>query len=67
MKLQNKDNWKDKSTLVCKTCIYFVEKMCDVGRCRFNPPVVVNGWPVVMEDDWCGQHKLDVEKMKYVE
>jgi len=57
------DNWRDKSTFRCGTCMYFVEKSNNIGRCRFNPPVVVNGYPVVYDTDFCGQHKLDYRKV----
>lgn len=59
-----KDNWAYKSTFCCETCFYFVpkEKLIsigkDVGRCRYNPPEVIKGWPVVFPADFCGQHKL---------
>lgn len=29
-----------------------------VGRCRRHAPTM-NGYPVVYETDWCGDHKLD--------
>lgn len=29
-----------------------------VGRCRRHAPTM-NGYPVVFEDDWCGDHRLD--------
>ena len=34
----------------------------DVGRCRRHAPTM-NGYPVVMLDDWCGDHKLDETKV----
>ena len=47
----------------CKTCVYFepLEEQ-EFGSCKRNPPMfvmprVLNGhWPVVAEDDWCGEH-----------
>jgi len=33
-----------------------------VGRCRRHAPTM-NGYPVVFEDDWCGDHKLDETKV----
>jgi hypothetical protein len=33
-----------------------------VGRCRRHAPTM-NGYPVVFEDDWCGDHKLDESKI----
>jgi hypothetical protein len=29
-----------------------------LGRCRRHAPTM-NGFPVVWESDWCGDHKLD--------
>jgi hypothetical protein len=34
----------------------------DLGRCRRHAPTM-NGWPVVFVNDWCGDHKLDEEKI----
>ena len=33
-----------------------------LGRCRRNAPTM-KGWPAVFETDWCGDHKLDEEKI----
>jgi len=29
-----------------------------IGRCRRHAPTM-NGFPVVYESDWCGDHRLD--------
>lgn len=29
-----------------------------IGRCRRHSPTM-NGYPVVFDNDWCGDHKLD--------
>jgi len=59
----------------CNTCMWFVLKKPTepnlaetentvrrengyVGRCRRHAPTM-NGYPVVFELDWCGDHKLD--------
>lgn len=34
-----------------------------VGRCRRHAPVGNEGWPVVFETDWCGDFKLDENKV----
>jgi hypothetical protein len=64
----------------CKTCIWFVPKMpsperlkeqgypgdakvYDLGRCRRHCPTM-NGYPVVMVNDWCGDHRLDENKFR---
>ena len=57
------DNWKDKTSFRCGTCMYYVQKDGTLGRCRYNPPVVVSGWPAVYDGDFCGQHKIDPEKL----
>jgi hypothetical protein len=55
----------------CLTCIFFVPKTGNVpgfldepvlGRCRRHAPTM-NGFPVVFENDWCGDHKLDENKL----
>lgn len=65
--------------MVCKKCIFFVKKQKTgatlaesvtkeedhrgaVGRCRRHAPTM-NGFPVVFEIDWCGDHKLDENKV----
>jgi len=64
----NKDNWKHKSTgMQCRTCMYFVPKaeegkITEVGRCRKHAPTL-EGWPVMFLSDWCGDHKLDADKL----
>lgn len=58
-----KDNWEHRSkNMLCKGCMYFVNKTNTVGRCRKHAPTL-NGWPVVMINDWCGDHKLNEEKI----
>lgn len=67
----NQDPWKHRSAgMRCSTCMWFVIKMADVaradrghlGRCRRHAPTT-NGYPVVFEADWCGDHKLDETKI----
>jgi len=33
-----------------------------LGRCRRHAPTM-SGYPVVFEHDWCGDHKLDENKV----
>lgn len=33
-----------------------------IGRCRRNAPTM-KGFPVVFEADWCGEHRLDENKI----
>jgi hypothetical protein len=58
------DPWKHRSEgMLCKTCMWFIEKDEGVtGRCRKHAPTI-NGFPVVFENDWCGDHKLDGAKL----
>ena len=75
MVMEKTDPWKHRSKgMTCSTCMWFVEKeakdlphACEddlpiVGRCRRHAPTM-NGYPVVFEIDWCGDHKLDENKV----
>jgi len=68
---EDRDPWKHRSKgMKCRTCMYFVPKVHDrwspheiksenqVGRCRRHAPTM-NGYPVVFDSDWCGDHKLN--------
>jgi hypothetical protein len=33
-----------------------------IGRCRRNAPTI-KGFPVVFPFDWCGEHKIDENKI----
>ena len=65
------DNWKHRSEgMKCRTCMFYVPKemlrLVDagqaVGRCRRHSPSM-NGWPVMRDGDWCGDHKLDENRV----
>jgi len=69
------DNWKHRSAKMrCETCMSFVPKVqltgeqlemetvTAVGRCRRNAPTM-KGFPVVFSSDWCGEHKIDENKI----
>ena len=62
------DNWKHRSAgMTCSTCMWFMEKRtlqgeAKIGRCRRRAPTL-NGWPAMKLSDWCGDHKLDEEKI----
>jgi hypothetical protein len=67
----NVDLWKHRSKgMKCRTCMYYVPKEMmilvpegqSVGRCRRHAPTM-NGWPVMRDGDWCGDHKLDENKV----
>jgi len=62
------DPWRHRSEgMKCRTCMFFVRKFSPVpakplGRCRRRAPTM-NGYPAVFLDDWCGDHKIDEEKI----
>lgn len=64
------DPWVDRSDgMRCKKCIWFVPKrpteesdVYNVGRCRRHAPTM-GGYPVVFVNDWCGDHRLDENKI----
>lgn len=66
------DPWKHRSKgMLCQTCMYFVEKVLPsagkedsimFGRCRRSAPTM-KGYPAVFGNDWCGEHKLDENKI----
>ena len=66
------DPWVHRSSgMRCRTCIWFVPKVNNaptkpdvqiVGRCRRHAPTM-GGYPVVYQTDWCGDHRLDENKV----
>lgn len=70
--LERSDNWKHRSVgMRCTTCMFFVKKESDraadnergvIGRCRRHAPEL-GGWPAVYAMDWCGDHKIDENKI----
>ena len=66
------DPWKQRSLkMSCRTCMWYVAKVgtpgmdaTEVGRCRRHAPSM-HGYPVVFEADWCGDHKLDENKVGF--
>jgi Pyruvate/2-oxoacid:ferredoxin oxidoreductase delta subunit len=63
------DPWVHRSEgMRCKTCIWFVPKQAeakigyDLGRCRRHAPTM-GGYPVVYQTDWCGDHRIDENKI----
>lgn len=75
--MSNHDPWKHRSSgMLCKTCMWFATKAPlltpadqpptpgrDVGRCRRHAPTM-GGYPVVFAADWCGDHRLDENKVQ---
>lgn len=57
------DNWRGRAqAMLCHTCVSFLLKRGEIGRCRRNPPTM-RGFPVVYESDWCDSHKIDENKV----
>lgn len=67
------DPWVHRSDgMRCRSCIWYVPKVPTaklipqdyrgIGRCRRHAPTM-NGYPVVWCDDWCGDHRLDENKL----
>ena len=58
-KVEVRDPWGCRSDrMKCKTCMWFVKKLFTIGRCRRHSPTL-SGYPVVYQNDWCGDHKLN--------
>jgi hypothetical protein len=56
----------------CKVCKFYVEKVPKdkdrtytmIGRCRRHAPAAQEGYPVVFPtSDWCGDFKMDENKI----
>jgi hypothetical protein len=64
------DNWRHRArNMRCRSCMWWVPKKPQVenaryrlGRCRQHAPTL-KGWPATFPDDWCGDHKLDEERI----
>lgn len=57
------DPWRHRSEgMRCRTCMWFVPKSAEIGRCRKRAPNM-GGFPVVYPNDWCGDHRLDETKV----
>ena len=60
------DPWKHRSKgMSCATCMWCVLKApsTKLGRCRKHAPTM-SGYPAVFMADWCGDHKLDENKLE---
>lgn len=68
----NNDPWVHRAEgMKCRSCIWFVSKeklgvmkpeALIVGRCRKHAPTM-GGYPVVYQTDWCGDHRIDENKI----
>ena len=70
----SKDPWKHRSKgMLCATCMWWVLKEVDsaestkrvseLGRCRKNAPLANKGFAPTFANDWCGDHRLDENKI----
>ena len=49
----------DTNATICKNCRWFLRKQeTKAGRCRKHSPTM-EGFPSVIEIDWCGDFRLD--------
>lgn len=57
------DPWRNRDkNMICATCRFHCIKQDTVGRCRKHAPTM-NGFPVAFISDWCGDHKIDENKL----
>ena len=62
------DPWAHRSAgMKCASCMWFViksaaDRLTMIGRCRRHAPTM-NGYPAVFMHDWCGDHKIDENKV----
>ena len=64
-RMQSNDPWIHRSSgMRCRTCMYFCPKNTaeTFGRCRRHAPTM-SGFPAVYPTDWCGDHKIDENKI----
>lgn len=54
-----KNSYENRETVLVDTPI---PPPSDLGRCRRRSPSM-NGYPAVFRSDWCGDHKLDENKL----
>lgn len=62
------DPWAHRSEgMRCKSCMWFVptqaaDGITNLGRCRRHAPTGM-GFPPVFVNDWCGDHRLDENRV----
>ena len=57
------DPWAGRRVgMRCRTCLSFCMKKVPIGRCRKHA-ATMGGFPVVYENDWCGDHRLDEDSV----
>lgn len=70
---REKDPWKGRSEgMRCRSCVFYVPKARgdgrittsehEIGRCRRNAPTM-RGFPAVFPQDWCGEHRIDENRI----
>jgi hypothetical protein len=69
--VQSADPWKHRAKgMRCASCMWWVAKPAPplasengpLGRCRRHAPTM-SGYPATFGLDWCGDHKLDENKV----
>jgi len=67
--MSSNDPWKHRSKgMCCGTCMWYSPKVTTLGidigfgRCRRHAPTM-SGYPAVFATDWCGDHKMDENKL----
>lgn len=63
------DPWANRyKGMRCDICIWYAPKELEslgnskIGRCRRHAPTM-NGFPVVYMNDWCGDHRINENKV----
>jgi len=60
---------KIEKMYTCETCFWWVHKEGVIGDCHGGPPLASMGksfWPPTHNNMWCGQHKLDRQKVNAI-
>ena len=67
-----KDPWEGRNKYRrCQKCMHYVPKLPTdttrnytmIGRCRRHAPVCQEGYPVVYPTDFCGDFRMDEDKV----
>lgn len=55
---------RKRTIKVCRCCEWYEKGQGGMlGKCRYNPPDVFDGWVSVYGDDWCSKWEGNKEKM----
>ena len=62
MNIEQSDPWSGRQTgMKCRTCIWFVAKE-QISAIKPDAPTM-GGYPVVFVNDWCGDRRVDENKI----